>query len=169
METKKKTESQRGFLLGQSANWRSFTHKQVSRLIRGSLSDRAPCACAKTCPGEVTMVKMAPTDALRGLLEQEDHRMSEVALTIAQDLPAAYKLSENHFPYVLPTRVNLIIGDVHATVLHGNGVEFGAYRPGPPSRRNLCMKVSRGRLGELTRRTDHAHILTWTNRSCRSP
>ena len=38
------------------------------------------------------------------------HRMSEVALTIAEGLPAAFKLGENHFPYVLPTRVNLIIG-----------------------------------------------------------
>ena len=27
--------------------------------------------------------------------------------------------------------------DVHATVLHGDGVEFGAY--GPPPRRNVCM------------------------------
>ena len=56
------------------------------------------------------MVKMAPVDVLHGLLEQEDHRMSEVALTIAQGLPAAFKLGENHFPYVLPTRVNWIIG-----------------------------------------------------------
>ena len=27
--------------------------------------------------------------------------------------------------------------DVHAIVLHGDGVEFGAY--GPPPRRNVCM------------------------------
>ena len=53
---------------------------------------------------------MAPTDVVHGLLEQEDHRMSEVALTIAQGLPAAFKLGENQFPFVLPTRVNLIIG-----------------------------------------------------------
>ena len=58
---------------------------------------------------------MAPTDVLHtyGLLEQEDHRMSEVALTIAQGLLAAFKLGENHLPCVLPIRDDW---DVHATV-----------------------------------------------------
>ena len=56
------------------------------------------------------MVKMSPTDVYHGLLKKEDHRMSEVTLMIAQGLPAAFKLGENHFPYVLTTRLNLIIG-----------------------------------------------------------
>ena len=47
-----------------------------------------------------------------GLLEQEDRRMSEVASTFVQGLPVPFKLGENHFPYVLATRVNLIIGTV---------------------------------------------------------
>ena len=55
---------------------------------------------------------MAPKDVVHGLLEQEDRRMSEVASTFMQGLPVLFKLSENHFPYVLPTRVNLIIGTV---------------------------------------------------------
>ena len=77
---------------------------------------------------------------MHGLLEQEDRWMSEVASTFAQGLPVVFKLGENHFSYVFATRVNLIIGpiwDVHATVLHGHGVEFVAY--GPPARRNVCM------------------------------
>ena len=53
---------------------------------------------------------MAPTDVVHGLLEQEDRRMSEVASTFAQVLPVVFKLGENHFSYVLATRVNLIIG-----------------------------------------------------------
>ena len=53
---------------------------------------------------------MAPTDVVHGLLEQEDRRMTEVALMFAQGLPVVFKLGENHFSYVLATRVNLIIG-----------------------------------------------------------
>ena len=53
---------------------------------------------------------MAPTDVVHGLLEQEDRRMSEAASTFAQGLPVVFKLGENHFSYVLATRVNLIIG-----------------------------------------------------------
>ena len=55
---------------------------------------------------------MAPTDVVHGLLEQEHRRMSEVASssTFAQGLPVVFKLGENHFSYVLETRVNLIIG-----------------------------------------------------------
>ena len=49
---------------------------------------------------------------MHGLLEQEDRRMSEVASTSVQGLPVPFKLGENHFPYVLATRVNLIIGAV---------------------------------------------------------
>ena len=49
---------------------------------------------------------------MHGLLEQEDRRMSEVASTFVQGLPVPFKLGENHFPYVLATRVNLIIGTV---------------------------------------------------------
>ena len=80
---------------------------------------------------------MAPTDVVHGLLEQEDRRMSEVASTFAQGLPVVFKLGENHFSCVLATPVNFDNWDVHATVLHGDGVEFGAY--GPPPRRNVCM------------------------------
>ena len=55
---------------------------------------------------------MAPMDVVHGLLEQEHRRVSEVASTFAQGLPACvvFKLGENHFSYVLATRVNLIIG-----------------------------------------------------------
>ena len=49
-----------------------------------------------------------------GLLEQEDRRMSEVASTFLQGLPVSFKMSENHFPYVLATHVHLIIGTVMA-------------------------------------------------------
>ena len=57
--------------------------------------------------------------------------------------------------------------DVHATVLHGDGVEFGAY--GPPPRRNVCMWVNGGRPDELTWRKVHVHFSKWSNRSCRFP
>ena len=53
---------------------------------------------------------MAPTDVVHGLLEQEHRSVSEVASTFAQGLPVVFKLGENHFSYVLATRVNLIIG-----------------------------------------------------------
>ena len=57
---------------------------------------------------------MAPTDVVHGLLaiEQEHRRrrVSEVASTFVQGLPVVFKLGENHFSYVLATRVNLIIG-----------------------------------------------------------
>ena len=56
--------------------------------------------------------KMAPKDVLHGLLEQEYRRMSEVASTFVQGLPVLFKLDENHFPCVLATGVNLIIGTV---------------------------------------------------------
>ena len=55
---------------------------------------------------------MAPKDVVQGLLEQEDRRMSEVASTFVQGLPVPFKLDENHFPCVLATRVNFIIGTV---------------------------------------------------------
>ena len=42
--------------------------------------------------------------------------------------------------------------NVHANVLHGDVVEFGAY--GPPPRRD----VNGGRHGELTRRNVHVHF-----------
>ena len=61
---------------------------------------------------EAAMVKNGANGRLLhayGFLEQEDHRMSEVALTIAQGLPAALNLGENHLPSVWPIRVNLII------------------------------------------------------------
>ena len=53
---------------------------------------------------------MAPTEVVHSLLGQEDRRMSVVASTFAQALPVVFKLCENHFPHVLATRVNLIIG-----------------------------------------------------------
>ena len=62
---------------------------------------------------------------------------SQVALTIAQGLPTAFKLGENHFPYVLPLRVNLIIGTFMQLFCMVMAWEFGAY--GPPPRRNVCM------------------------------
>ena len=49
---------------------------------------------------------------MHGLVEQEDRRMSEVSSTFVQGLPVPFKLDENQFPYVLATRVNLIIGTV---------------------------------------------------------
>ena len=49
---------------------------------------------------------------MHGLLEQEVRRMSEVASTFVQGLPVPFKLDEKHFPCVLATRVNLIIGTV---------------------------------------------------------
>ena len=53
---------------------------------------------------------MVSKDFAHGLLEEEDFGMSEVGSTLAQGLPVFFKLGENHFSYVLPTRVNLIIG-----------------------------------------------------------
>ena len=52
---------------------------------------------------------MAPTDIVHGLLEHEDHRMSDVTSKLAQGFPVVFTLGENHFSYVLATRVNLII------------------------------------------------------------
>ena len=37
-------------------------------------------------------------------------RMSEVSSTFARGLPVVFKFGENHFPYLLTTRVNLVIG-----------------------------------------------------------
>ena len=82
------------------------------------------------------MVKMAPTDILHGLLEQDHHRMSEVALTITQGLSAAFKIGENHFPYVLPTRVNLIFGTFMQLFCMAMALS-SAYRSSP--HRNVCM------------------------------
>ena len=60
---------------------------------------------------EVAMVKNGVNGRLARLARaRRRQRMSEVALTIAQGLPAAFKLGENHLPCVLPIRVNLIIG-----------------------------------------------------------
>ena len=53
---------------------------------------------------------MAPTDVVHGLIELEDRRMSELGSTFSQGLPVFFKLGENHFSYVVATRVNLIIG-----------------------------------------------------------
>ena len=92
-------------------------------------------------------LKFNDAQGRRAWLEQQDRRMSEVASTFVQGLPVPFKLDENHFPCVLATRVILIIG--HATVFHGDGVEFGAC--GPPLRRNVCMSVNGGRRGELTK------------------
>ena len=85
---------------------------------------------------------MALTAVVHGLLEQQDIRcaggcfgiQARFACTLfsaATDL----NLGENHFPYVLATR-ELVHREVHATVLHGDGAEFGAY--GPRFRRNVC-------------------------------
>ena len=76
---------------------------------------------------------MVSKDVVHGLLEQEDRRMSEAASTFAQGLPVPFTMGENNYSYVLATLLTLI----NATVLHGDGVELGAY--GPPLRRNVCM------------------------------
>ena len=47
---------------------------------------------------------------MHSLLDQEDRRVSKVVSTFAQGLPVVFKLGENHFSYVLATRVNLKSG-----------------------------------------------------------
>ena len=76
---------------------------------------------------------MAPTDVVHGLLEQEHRRMSKVASTFAQGLPVVFKLGENHLLLCIGNTCELDNWDVHATVLHGDGVEFGAYGASAPS------------------------------------
>ena len=83
--------------------------------------------------------KMAPMDVVRmqGLLEQEHRRVSEVASTFAQGCLCGLQVERESPLLCIGNTCELDNWDVHATVLHGDGVEFGAY--GPPPRRNVCM------------------------------
>ena len=47
------------------------------------------------------------------------------------------QLGRESLPILIANTCEFDNWDVHATVLHGDGVEFGAYRP--PPRRNVCM------------------------------
>ena len=74
---------------------------------------------------------MAPKDVVHGLLEQEDRRMHVRGWF---DVRARFACSLQVGRESLPLRVGNTFEfdnwDGHATVLHGDGVEFGAYGPG---------------------------------------
>ena len=111
--------------------------KKFHRLLCRSWSDRGPRACAKTCLGEVAMVKKWCPRTLCTACS------SKKTVGCQRLLRRSCKVCL--FPSSWARITSLCIGktceldnwDGHATVLHGDGVEFGAY--GLPLRRNVCM------------------------------
>ena len=81
--------------------------------------------------------KMAPMDVVHGLLEQEHVGCQKLLRRSRKVCLCGLQVGRESPLLCIGNTCELDNWDVHATVLHGDGVEFGAY--GPPPRRNVCM------------------------------
>ena len=138
----------------------AWTVHKISRLLPVTRSSKSARTWAKTSLGVVSMVKkLVPTGAVQVLLKQEDCACLGGCFDIRARFASCSPLQlTSSWVWItslcIGNTCELVHWVVRATVLHGDGVEFGA--SGPPLR--LMLEVNGGRRCELTRRNIHIHF-----------